>query len=601
MSSNSIYTNEIFRKRKITDYLASKGIFPQKEHGNRKLYRCPVHQGDTSPSMTVFTDSEYENYYCFGCIEENELIWTSSGLKKIIDIQTGDKVLDIHGNFSRVGRTKISEKNISSIKLECCSDPLYLTPDHTCLYLSKEDVGENLPYIKKYKNSFVFSNKDKQRKRGKKYRDKLEFLEFRENNLKDIKEGDFFVFPVIDERKRVNKDLVKLSILKEYTKGPKNKRIKGFKANKNSAFIIGIWLAEGSICSEGRVVRWTFNINEKHIAEKLSNALYSEFQLKSQIREYPKKNTCELDCCNVDLAKQFKYWFNTGSSNKDIPISILNWEGELQSILIESFVLGDGCKSGRQCYTVSQKLAYSLFCLSIQSGRYPYLTPRQSRVDKKGVSHKKSYCIGFSSKERMNGFYETIKGVKYYIAKIKEIQHYSKKKKVVDIEVEGSHSFVTKLGAVHNCHSGTTIINLVSDMENINTREAFKILITGLEISGSKALDDFSTDYDEFVKAGSYDDINSIIDIEALSLRISVECYNFLKSNTDFDSGEIEFFEKVLQKVDTLTRAKNKKDLEKIFSFLVEIGIPYRAEVFYDRQEQKIIEESSEIEVWRSI
>ncbi len=67
MSSSSIYTNEIFRKRKITDYLASKGIFPQKEHGNRKLYRCPVHQGDTSPSMTVFTDSEYENYYCFGC------------------------------------------------------------------------------------------------------------------------------------------------------------------------------------------------------------------------------------------------------------------------------------------------------------------------------------------------------------------------------------------------------------------------------------------------------------------------------------------------------------------------------------------------------
>ncbi|KKL45986.1 hypothetical protein LCGC14_2350170, partial [marine sediment metagenome] len=28
------------------------------------------------------------------------------------------------------------------------------------------------------------------------------------------------------------------------------------------AFIIGLWIAEGSICSDGRVVRWTFNIKK---------------------------------------------------------------------------------------------------------------------------------------------------------------------------------------------------------------------------------------------------------------------------------------------------------------------------------------------------
>lgn len=601
MKEVSIYAKTIFKERKITDYLAQKGFFPQREHNNRKMYICPVHEGDTTPSMTVFTDSEYENYYCFGCIEENELIWTSSGLKKIIDIKKGDKVLDIKGDFSEVKRTKVSEKNISSLKLGCFSDPLYLTPDHTCLYISKEDAEETFPYIKKFNGRVHFSNRAKQRKRIKRSQSKLNDLTFKKDDFKNVKEGDFFVFPVIKEENRVNKNLVNLSILKRYTKGPRVDRINGFKANMNTAFIIGIWLAEGSICSGGRVVRWTFNLNETDMAKRLSDALYAEFRLKTQIRKYPKKNTCELDCCSVDLAKQFKYWFNTGSESKEIPIEILNWKKDLQLIVIKSFVLGDGCKSGRQCYTVSQKLAYSLFCLSIQSGRYPYLTPRQSRVDKNGVSHKKSYCIGFSSRERMNGFYETIQGVNYYIVQIKKIQHFAKKKKVVDIEVEGSHSFVTKLGAVHNCHSGTTIINLVADMENVNTKQAFRSLIQGLDIPGDAAFTDFSTSYDNFVKAGEYGDLVGMAEVEELSLRASVECYNFLNLHADFDVEEVIFFEKVLQKIDALTRAKDKESLEKIFYFLIEEGIPYRAEMFYDKKEKKIIEESSEMAMWGDI
>ena len=601
MKESSIYARTIFKERKITDYLAQKGIFPSREHGNRKMYICPVHEGDTSPSMTVYTDTEYENYYCYGCIEENELIWTDCGLKKIVEIQIGDRVLDVQGNFSEVTRTKISEKDISSLKLRCFSDPLYLTSDHTCLFLTKEDVEKNLPYIRTSGKKTFFSNKDKQRKRSKKYKNKLEFLCFRESELRNVSSGDFLVFPVIDKNKRNNQDLINVSILKRYTKGPINRRIEGFRANKETAFIVGIWIAEGSICAKGRVVRWTFNINERDIAEKLVDALYSQFQLKAQIKEFHKKNTCEVDCCNVDLAKQFKHWFNAGSENKKIPIEVFNWEKDLQLELIKAFVLGDGCKSGRQCYTISPQLAYGLFCLSIQSGKFPYLTPRQSRVDKNGVLHKKSYCIGFSTRERMNGFYETIQGVNYYITRIKEIRHSTNKKRVVDIEVKGSHSFVTKLGAVHNCHSGIRIIDLVADMEKIDKREAFRYLIKGLDIPGGAVVEDISNSYDSFVKEGNYGDLISMADVEDLSLRISVECYNFLNWQVNFDAEEVAFFEKVLQKVDALTRAKNKQGLEDIFCFLVEQGIPHRSKLFYDKQEKKIIEDSSETEVWRSV
>ena len=153
----------------------------------------------------------------------------------------------------------------------------------------------------------------------------------------------------------------------------------------------------------------------------------------------------------------------------------------------------------------------------------------------------------------------------------------------------------------YGCHSGTTIINLVADMEQIDRRQAFKALIKGLDIPDDEVLAGFSASYDNFVKAEGYGDLISMSDVEDLSLRISVECYNFLNLNTDFDVEEVAFFEKVLQKVDALTRAKDKESLENIFYFLVEDGIPYRAEVFFDKEEKKIIEESSDIEIWRSI
>ena len=93
MKDFSIYAKTIFRERKITDYLAGKGIFPKREHGNRKMYICPVHEGDTSPSMVVFTDSEFENYYCFGCHSGTTIINLVSDMEEIDRKQSFKKLI----------------------------------------------------------------------------------------------------------------------------------------------------------------------------------------------------------------------------------------------------------------------------------------------------------------------------------------------------------------------------------------------------------------------------------------------------------------------------------------------------------------------------
>lgn len=57
----------VLERKSIVDFLAKKGIKPQKSFGNGKLaYSCPIHQEKT-PSFIVWTDAEYQNFHCFGC------------------------------------------------------------------------------------------------------------------------------------------------------------------------------------------------------------------------------------------------------------------------------------------------------------------------------------------------------------------------------------------------------------------------------------------------------------------------------------------------------------------------------------------------------
>lgn len=80
---------QILKNRNITDYLASKGIYPVGGLVNGKLkYRCPIH-GETSPSFYVYLNSEYQNFFCYGCKSRYNIIH----LYKIIErVSTGNAI-----------------------------------------------------------------------------------------------------------------------------------------------------------------------------------------------------------------------------------------------------------------------------------------------------------------------------------------------------------------------------------------------------------------------------------------------------------------------------------------------------------------------------
>lgn len=83
MNESIIY--QILHKKKITEYLESKNITPVRTgyHG-RLYYLCPFpDHNESKPSFVVFTNDEYENFNCFGCSRNYNIIHLVSGLENI--------------------------------------------------------------------------------------------------------------------------------------------------------------------------------------------------------------------------------------------------------------------------------------------------------------------------------------------------------------------------------------------------------------------------------------------------------------------------------------------------------------------------------------
>lgn len=451
---------------------------PLKKKGANWMACCPFHQEKT-PSFSVNPQKGF--YKCFGCLEENELIWTDKGLKPIGEVCFCDKVIDSFGNLKPIINIihKTSDHLIGISTAMFRYDPLWLTPDHTCIFVRQEDAITNLPYLCRTKKRLRFFSARKRAKRSKKYQNVLKLTE---GNAGQLKVGDYLAFPVISEAFRRNQPLKADGIINPKKNLVNGYRIKELHINEKTARLYGLWLAEGSV---GRgFVRWTFGANEIHLAEEVVSILKNEFKLDSSIyRRQPDKNICEVNCSKTDLAKQLVHWFGKGAENKKIPSESLYWSIDAQKAFLNGYRDGDGNRVGLS-RSVSRKLSYGLFALSIQTKEFISLLRNDEYIDKNKQIHREYWTQYPRMRESLGGFYETIDGTEYYLTQISEIKKKKELSKVVDITVEETNSFTTKLAAVHNCGKGGSVYNFLMEIEGLSFPEAVKRVaeITGVPL-----------------------------------------------------------------------------------------------------------------------
>ena len=129
----------ILKTHKITDYLKKRGCNPDRQYptNGRWSYKCPFpDHSETKPSFIVYTQGEYENFYCFGCQRGSTIIKLVSVLENI-DYKTAINRLDKNVTISDEEQINILinllEKQIDN-KMEMDLGQSCLSLSRLCLY-----------------------------------------------------------------------------------------------------------------------------------------------------------------------------------------------------------------------------------------------------------------------------------------------------------------------------------------------------------------------------------------------------------------------------------------------------------------------------------
>ena len=457
-----------------------------RRQGARLTGLCPYtdHQEKT-PSFSVSPDRGF--YYCFGCLDANELIWTSRGLVPIAAAEVGDEVIGLDGRRETITDKWFKSGPTLKIRTGAAKEGIELTPDHWCVFVKREEALRTISGV-----HLRYSGGEEARF-SRRLRDKDLDAQLSIERASDVREGDFWLYPVVRDEDRDNAPLRGEHVIKPYTKGPRTERITELHVNTDTAWLYGVWLAEGSLYRGG--VKWSFGAHEAGtLATRVMLVLEKEFGRRSTKFTRPAKNICEVTCSSTDLAALFGCWFGRGCADKRIPVETMNWTTECQAALIEGYVDGDGHTSGgvTSVATVSQELAYGVFALCIQTRRVCSLSTTPTRTGRDGVRRKKTYYVHILSKESLKGFFTEIEGTTYFLSVVQGIETAREEPTtVVDITTTGSHTFLTKLGVTHNCQRGGDTIKLVTDLKGLSFGEAVSYLAersgVELEFEGSAA------------------------------------------------------------------------------------------------------------------
>ena len=459
-------TEEIRRRADLVE-IVEQYVSLRPAGGDRFKACCPFHDEKT-PSFNVSRDKGF--YKCFGCLEENELIWTEMGLRAIRDVKVGERVLDFQGNWQKVLAREHKTGPLLALETGAFrNDPLLLTPDHTCLCVRETEARRALPYL------YQSTDRGTRFKSANRRNGKTPEIQLREVSAEELNVGDFWVFPVVDESRRSSEPLRAPEIIAPYVIGKRVRRIEELPVDEETAFVYGLYGAEGS--TNPRSVRWTFHRDEKDLAGEVARVLETRFGLKSTQHLPANKMTREVICCNLDLARQLEYWFGKGCAHKTIPAAALSWPREIQRAFLRGYLCGDGDRrSVCASVSVSRALSYGLFALGVQCGVRVSLSHQDAYVDKSGVSHRETWHFFGREREGLDGFYERIGDTLFYWSRLRRIEVLKGEHRVVDISVAGTQTFVSKMAAVHNCGVSGDVFKFLMNMENITFGEARKSL-----------------------------------------------------------------------------------------------------------------------------
>lgn len=130
------------------------------------------------------------------------------------------------------------------------------------------------------------------------------------------------------------------------------------------------------------------------------------------------------------------------------------------------------------------------------------------------------------------------------------------------------------------CHSGITLINLKSDLEQISRKQSIKYFIKDVKIEDEDIERSLIEDAKK-EKLGIEEDHGA----EFMLLMINSTCRRFVADDCYGDEVETIFFEEFLEKVERVARSRNVDLLNSVYDILVD-GIEKRDSAYKKRKDE---------------
>ncbi len=405
------------------------------------------------------------------CLIPTMLIYKNSNIEIIKSIKKGVKVLSHDGFYHGVKNVhrRFYAGIVSDIDVHSLGN-LVVTPEHHVLALSTHRIPHKHRDYKKCLKDWYLST--------------------------ELKKGDTILYPILRETK--DKKYMDFDIEKPKWDFKSRELPHRILVDESFLRLVGYYVAEGSVVTKpckGNLV-FTFGSHEKEYIDDVISAIKHSFGL-TVYRSRSLHNSINIIYSSARLARFFEKHFGKGAKNKRLPHWTLLLPTGKQKALLRGLWRGDGhiSNNGGKFVTISKTLAHQMKLLLMrQKIIFSFLT-----VPAQGM-HKQHYCIYIRSREakleiakimgkKLNLPSRKVKtqkawyDEKYFYSTIDKVKRDIYCGLVYNLEVSGSHSYVSEAATLHNC--GDIMEMYIRVKDDVIVDAKFKTFGCGAAISTS--------------------------------------------------------------------------------------------------------------------
>ena len=373
------------------------------------------------------------------CVPPNTLINTNASINEIEKLGKGVRVLSHDGNYHMISRTfrRYYRNLVANIDVHNLGS-VTTTPDHHILALKTSRFTHKFYQSKGCTPDWYMAD--------------------------ELRKGDMILYPIPQEE--IHSKSIKLDQPKPRYDFKSKDLPEDIAITDDFLRLVGYYLSEGYVRTDKckGTLGFVFGAKETKFVDDVISIVKKSFGLKISARRNV-RNAINIEFYSARLARFFEKIFGKGAANKKLPHNFILLPREKQEYLIKGLWWGDGCMNnkGAKYVTISKQLAYQLRLLLLrQKIIFSFL-----KVKEKGI-HKENYCIYVKEEEslkklgnilgriitrppKLKNIHKCWFDEKFFYTPIKRIKRAIYKGLIYNLDVDGSHSYVTEAATLHNC------------------------------------------------------------------------------------------------------------------------------------------------------